>query len=61
LVTFLSQLSKLVLLGTEIGNAYLEVTTKAKVYLIGSPEFDSLEGHTLVLFKELYGLRSSGL
>jgi hypothetical protein len=48
LVTFLSKLSKLELWGTDIGNEYLEATTKEKVYITGGPEFGTLEGHTLV-------------
>jgi Reverse transcriptase (RNA-dependent DNA polymerase) len=31
------------------------------VYIVGSSEFGELEGHTLVIHKALYGLRSSGL
>lgn len=61
LITFLSQLNLLELWGTDVGNAYLEATTKEKVYIIGGPEFGALEGHTLVIYKALYGLRSSGL
>ncbi len=32
-----------------------------KVYIIVGPEFGELEGHTLIIFKALYGLRTSGL
>lgn len=46
---------------TDIGNAYLEAETEEKVYVIGGPEFGTLQGHTLVIVKALYGLRSSGL
>jgi len=35
--------------------------TKEKVYIVGGPEFGELEGHTLLINKALYGLRSSGL
>jgi Reverse transcriptase (RNA-dependent DNA polymerase) len=61
LVTFLSELNKLELWGTDIGNAYIEATTKERVYIVGGSEFGELEGHTLVIHKALYGLRSSGL
>ena len=44
----------------DIGNAYLEAYTKEKVYIIAGPEFGEREGHTLVIRKALYGLRSSG-
>jgi hypothetical protein len=57
----LAELNQLELWGADVGNAYLEATTKEKVYIIGGPEFGSLEGHTLIIFKALNGLRSSGL
>jgi Reverse transcriptase (RNA-dependent DNA polymerase) len=44
LVTFLSQLNKMELWGTDIGNAYLEATTKEKVYILGGPEFAAWKG-----------------
>jgi len=43
---------------TVIGNAYLEAETQEKVYMIARPESDDLEGHTLIIFKALYGLRT---
>jgi Reverse transcriptase (RNA-dependent DNA polymerase) len=61
LVTFLSELYKLELWETDIGNAYLEATTKERVYIVGGSEFGELEEHTLVIHKALYGLHSSGL
>ena len=45
----------------DVGNAYLEAETKEKVYVIGGPGFGELEGHTLIIHKALYGLRSCGL
>jgi hypothetical protein len=44
-----------------VGNAYLEAKTKEKVYIVGGPEFGELEGHILIIYKALYGLRTSGL
>ena len=44
-----------------IGNAYLEAKTKEKVYFIVGPEFGPLQGHTLIIVKALYGLRTSGV
>lgn len=44
----------------DIGNAYLEAFTKEKVYFVAGPEFGEREGHTLVIVKALYGLRTSG-
>jgi hypothetical protein len=61
LVTFFSQLNKLELRGTYIGNAYLEATTKEKFYIIGGTESGALEGHRLVVYKAVYGLSLSGL
>ena len=61
LVIFLAELNKLELWGADIGNAYLEAHTKEKVYIIDGKGFGKLEGHTLVINKALYGLKSSGL
>ena len=58
---FLAELNDLQHWGADVGNAYLEAKTKEKVYIIGGPEFGTLEGHTLLINKALYGLRSSGL
>ena len=44
----------------DIGNAYLEANTDEFVCIIAGPEFGELAGHTLVIVKALYGLRSSG-
>ena len=60
LVTFLAELNELELWGTDIGNAYLESFTKEKVCFVAGPEFGEFEGHTLVIRKALYGLKSSG-
>ena len=51
----LSKLNQLELWGTDIGNAYLKVHTKEKLFIIAGPEFDDLEGHILVMDKALYG------
>jgi Reverse transcriptase (RNA-dependent DNA polymerase) len=61
LVIFLAELNQLEIWGAHVGNAYLEALTKEKVYIIGGPEFGDLAGHTLLIYKVLYGLRSSGL
>ena len=44
----------------DIGNAYLEATTKEKIYFVAGPEFGDLQGHIMVVYKALYGLRTSG-
>ena len=61
LVIFLAKLNILEAWGTEIGIAYLEAKTQEKLYVVAGPEFDELEGHILVIYKALYGLKSSGL
>ena len=60
-MVFLSELNGMKTWVTDIGNAYLEAYTKESVYIIAGPEFAELEGHTLLIIKALYGLRSSGL
>jgi hypothetical protein len=42
----MAELNGLELWGADVGNAYLEAKTKEKVYIVGGPEFGSLEGHT---------------
>ena len=61
LVLFLAELNKLKVWKADIGNAYLEAKTKEKVFIIAGKGFGNLEGHTLVIDKALYGLKSSGL
>ena len=60
-LVFLAELNGLETWATNIGNAYLEAETKERVYIHAGPEFGDREGHTLVIFKALYGLRTSGL
>ena len=60
LLIFLAELNKLETWATDIGNAYLEATTSEKVYIVAGPEFGERRGHTLVIHKALYGLRTSG-
>jgi hypothetical protein len=61
LVLFIAELNELQTWATDIGNAYLEAKTKEKLFIIAGREFKELEGHTLVINKALYGLRTSGL
>ena len=60
LVVFLAELNQLELWATDIGSAYLEAVTSERLYIIAGPEFGDREGHILVIYKALYGLRSSG-
>ena len=61
LIMFLAELNGLDIWATDVGNAYLEAKTLERVFIIAGPEFGELEGHLLVVFKALYGLRTSGL
>jgi Reverse transcriptase (RNA-dependent DNA polymerase) len=61
IIVFLAELNGLSLWGADVGSAYLEARTKELVYIIAGPEFGPLAGHTLIIVKALYGLRSSGL
>jgi hypothetical protein len=60
IVTFLAELNGLELWYTDIGNAYLKSYTKEKVCFIAGGEFRELEGHTFMIIKAQYGLKSSG-
>ena len=60
LVTFLAELNGLELWATDIGNAYLESVTQEKVCFKAGPEFGEKEGHTFIIYKAQYGLKSSG-
>ena len=60
MITFLSELNEMELWNTDIGNAYLESYTSEKVVFTAGPEFGKLAGHTMVIRKAQYGLKSSG-
>jgi hypothetical protein len=55
-----AEMNNLKIMVGDIGNAYLEAHTKEKVYIVAGPDFGELEGHTLLINKALYGLRTSG-
>jgi Reverse transcriptase (RNA-dependent DNA polymerase) len=61
LVVFLADINGLKVWGDDVSNTYLETQTKEKVHIVAGPEFESLDGHILLIEKALYGLRSSGL
>ena len=61
MMLFLAKLNKLDIWATDIGNAYLEATTCEKVYIVAGPEFGEKAGSILIIYKALYGLRSSGM
>ena len=49
LAMFLAEFNNLELWGADVGNAYLQVLTKEKLYIVGGPQFAELQGHVLVL------------
>ena len=61
ILTFIAELNDLEVWSTDIGNAYLESFTKEKMCIIAGPEFGDRQGHTLLIHRALYGLKSSGL
>ena len=61
LTIFLAKLNDMIVCAADIGNGYLEATTKEKLYIVAGPEFEELQEHILVIHKALYGLESSGL
>ena len=54
-----SALNDLNILTADIGNAYLYVPTREKVYAIAGPEFGTRQGQTVIIKQALYGLKSS--
>jgi hypothetical protein len=58
---FLAELNKVDTWATDIGNAYLEAVTSEKLFIIAGPEFGEQQGRTLIIYKALYGLQTSGL
>ena len=60
LAMFFAELNNLQLWGADVGNAYLQTLTKEKLYNVGGPEFEELQGHVFVMHKALYGTRSGG-
>ena len=63
IVLLAAELNGLDVQAADVGNAYLEALTNEKIYFIAGKEFSpfGLEGHSLVLYKALYGLKSSGM
>ncbi len=61
LLTFIAELNDMHCWATDIGNAYLESFTQEKVYIVAGDEFGERAGHTLIISRALYGLKSSGV
>ena len=62
LVFLIAELNGLETYSADIGNAYLEADCLERIVIIGGPELADfgLDGHTLIVVKALYGLRTSG-
>src|SRR6476661_3733243 len=60
ILLFLAELNGLKVWGTDIGNVYFEALTSENVCIRAGPEFGALANHLLLIYKALYGLRSSG-
>jgi hypothetical protein len=56
----IAALNDLNILAADIGNAYLNATTREKVYAIAGKEFGSRAGEPVIIVRALYGLKSSG-
>ena len=58
----LAKLKTMKVWAADIGNVYLEATTRReKFYMVAGLEFGELQGHISVIHQALYGLKSSGL
>ena len=51
----MSALNDVPLLAADIGNAYLNVTCREKIYTIAGAEFGDLQGKVLIIERALYG------
>ena len=56
---FLGELNGLKCCAADIGSAYLHGITNERIFIVAGPEFGELEGRTLIIYKGLYGLRTS--
>ena len=55
----ISALNDLNILDADIGNAYINVMTKEKVYTAAGKEFGECTGQTIIITRALYCLKSS--
>jgi hypothetical protein len=59
LLNVIAKAQGLKVLAGDVGNAYLNASTKEKVYTVCSPEFGfKLEGRITIIKKSFYGLKS---
>ena len=38
----------------DVGNECLQTLTREKLYIVGGPEYEEIQGHVLVMYKALY-------
>ena len=57
---FIGELDGMKSWANNIRNAHLEAQITEKICIRAGPEFGDLEGHLLIIYKTLYGLRLSG-
>ena len=57
---FLAKFSNMEVWGADIGNAYLEATTKEKLCIEAGPEFEELQGYICVIHKAICSLLELG-
>ena len=60
IVLITAALNNLKVLGYDIQNAYLTSKCREKIYIIAGPEFGTDSGKIMIIFRVLYGLKSSG-
>jgi len=60
LVLTLAELNGLKTMAADVSNAYLMAKCTEKVFFTAGPEFGELAGHTMIVYKALYGLQRSG-
>jgi hypothetical protein len=53
-------LNGLDIMGADVQNAYINASTKERVYTTAGPEFGSNSGRPAIIVRALYGLKSSG-
>ena len=56
---FIGELDGMEPWAADIGNAYLEALNSEKVCIRAGPEFGDLEGHLIIIYKILNGLKTS--
>ena len=56
----LALLNDLGVYAVDIGNAYLNVPCREKIWNIDGTEFGSDEGNAILIVRAIYGLKSSG-